>query len=394
MFGPLSRTIGIGGVYPVPGQDLQAAPWMELMKAGEYAVFYFDRAGQILQPTGEKAPAPMHEICLVFHDKKAARLVMRGARMMIPGVTVAMYDKRGRWLETQNREGVRRRKEDLDFALFMLQIPLLTALGTILLGGSTLYSIVRHQEPIDWQRFTINQWLGSVIIGLFIGAFLKLLWTAGREAYIVRASRGGRAPMGSKERDQFYKQLEKAKSVTSTPLDVELERTEIAWPDSALHDAWAASLNSLGFEPAGSYNIVRSPSCIEFFIHPAHRITANCTLGPRADMWTEMVTRYEDGTAFIVSAHESPGLDPHPKRTTVRLPRTATVEEILQKMLAERPQKPMEIPQKDEVVTRFKKSWREYMEWRRAKGTSAEEYKRVDQKRVARKAAQSEGKQV
>ncbi len=359
---------------------------MEDMRPGEVALFFFDINLSPVQPSGKKAPAEMHELCSVFRSKFDARLTMRGARAMIPGITVSMYDKRGRWLETQSAEGVRRRQEDLDFASFILLRPLgMAAVGIVaLLAFYALRQRFYGGAPLGWRTLTPNEKFGFVLLGTFLGAVLYLAWYVLRLMLVRWSSKSAMAALGTPERLKFYKQLEKAKSVSSTPLEVELQAVEIDWPDPAQHETWARGLKELGFEQAGAYQIVRSRSCIEFFVHGEHRITANCSLAPYKDAFTEMVTRYVDGSVFTISAHESPGLDPHPMRTTIRVPRTTTVEEILEKMLRERPEKVMVTPAKEMVVPRFKQSWREYMEWRRQKGTSAEEYRRVDERRQAR----------
>jgi hypothetical protein len=383
----LSRLIGIRGAAPVPGEDAPNAPWREAMRAGEVAVFCFDRDGRSINPTGKKAQTEMLEVALAFRSRFAASLMMRGVQKKYTA-TVAMYDKRGRWLETRSAEGVRLRNETLEYTKRVLQYPFAVACGIFFLIGMIL---VRARYfggfPLDWTGMTPSERGSIVVWGGLLGLITRWVLYVVRLFWIKAAVMPALAPMGSAQREEFYRQMERRKNDTLTPLDAELQVVEIPWPDREQHATWAKDYERLGFELVGSYRVLQTVSFVELYVNPEKSLTGTisyASLGS-AGMWVDMTTRYEDGLLFSVVAKESAGLDPHPKRKSVRLPRTATIDEVFQKMMSERPQGPMLRVSRELVIPRFKQSWREYVEWRRQRGTTAEEYKRIDERRAARK---------
>ena len=384
----LSRVIGIRGAAPVPGEDAPNAPWREAMRPGEVVIFTYDRDGRPINPTGKKAGSEMLEVAVAFRSKFSARLMMRGSHKRYPGVTVAMYDGRGRWLETRSGEGVRHRNEILEYSKYVLQFPLAVACGIFFLVAAI---VVRAKYfgglPLDWSGMVPSERGEIVLWGALLGLVGRGVWFYIRLQMVKAAVTPALSPMGSKEREVFYKQMERRKSDFLTPLEPEFDAAEIPWPDYQQHDAWAQEYTRLGFECAGSYRIAKTPTFVEFYVNAEKDLSGTISYGTTLNvgMWVDMTTRYEDGLLFSVVAKESAGLDPHPQRKSVRLPRTATVEEVFQKMLAERPQGTMVKVSREQMLPLFKKSWREYAEWRRQRGTTAAEYKRIDERRAARK---------
>jgi len=362
------------------------------MHRGEVVVFHYDRDGRSINPTGKKAESEMLEVASAFRSKFAARLMMKGARRRYLGVMVAMYDNQGRWLETQSEQGVRHRNETLEYTKYVLQFPVAVACGVLLLVGViALRAKYFGGIPLDWSGMTPSERGIVVFWGALLGLVARAAWYYARLFWIKAAVTPALAPLGSKEREEFYKQMEKRKSDFLTPLEPELETVEIPWPDHRQHDEWAKEYQRLGFELVGSYRIAKAPTYVEFYVNSENNVsgTISYVTMQNVGMYVDMTTRYDDGLVFSVVAKEAAGLDPHPKRKSVRLPRTASLEEVFQKMLSERPPDAILEMNRETVVPSFKRSWREYVEWRRERGTTAEEYKRIDERRAARKRGES-----
>jgi hypothetical protein len=104
-------------------------------------------------------------------------------------------------------------------------------------------------------------------------------------------------------------------------------------------------------------------------------------------MWLAVFTRYEDGSSFSAANKDSTGLDSPPQRTVAYLGPDASAEAVIEYALSNRPGAVIRRPTADNILEDYTKFWRLAVDWRRARGTTAEEIKRVDERRGKAKAA-------
>ena len=98
-------------------------------------------------------------------------------------------------------------------------------------------------------------------------------------------------------------------------------------------------------------------------------------------MWLSVLTRYDDGSSFCASNKLPTGIELPPHKKTVYLGLEANAEAVIHSALSERPDGHRRRPAAENLLDDYKKGWIENVEWRRARGTTLEEIKRVDQLR-------------
>jgi hypothetical protein len=102
---------------------------------------------------------------------------------------------------------------------------------------------------------------------------------------------------------------------------------------------------------------------------------------PTKGMWLSEFTRYQDGSSFGAFNKLPTGLELPPNKKTVYLGLEANAEAVIYCVLNERPDGLRRRPSAENLLDDYKKGWKESVDWRRARGTTAEEIKRVDQLR-------------
>jgi len=113
----------------------------------------------------------------------------------------------------------------------------------------------------------------------------------------------------------------------------------------------------------------------------AHDLTAIVLMLPTRGMWLSVLTRYDDGSSFCASNKLPTGIELPPHKKTVYLGLEANAEAVIHSALSERPDGHRRRPAAENLLDDYKKGWIENVEWRRARGTTLEEIKRVDQLR-------------
>lgn len=103
-------------------------------------------------------------------------------------------------------------------------------------------------------------------------------------------------------------------------------------------------------------------------------------------MWLSVLTRYANATSFGVANKDATGLDEHPSRPIVYLGPDATSDAVVERALRERPEGLRRRPTPENILEDYKTAWRMHVDWRRQRGTTAEEFKRVDQRKARARA--------
>jgi hypothetical protein len=173
------------------------------------------------------------------------------------------------------------------------------------------------------------------------------------------------------------------------PMDVTLVAAAIEWPYPEKYEAWSAVLRDRGFRHVGQFFIPEIRGSIDFWFSAERDLTAAITTVLPSHMSIAVFTRYEDQSSFSVVNTDWTGLDVPPEKKVVHLGPEATAETVLERALNERPEGARRRPTEENVLEDFTKNWQKHIEWRRTRGTTAEEYKRVDERRHEREKRQA-----
>lgn len=384
-----SRLLPASGGFPTPGQDISGTPWQQHMRPGEIALFYFDaRTGQPLTALGKVPRNQIDEYCSAYRSLYMARLVAKSKIIKNPSMITVLYDKRGRWLGTMSREGEDRRNIGLGLAWLLFQMPLCALFGTLaILALSEISARTLGSERMHWESMSSQEWTGLIVAGMLLGGAVRLVFEYVRGRLVLYLTRAAREPVGSPGREAFYQRLARTNnSSLLLPLDITFEPTKIEWQSMEKYQAWFDGLRREGFELLGAYQIREVCLDLELWLRSAEDLVAEVVNHPQAGMWMGALTLYQDWSSFGVSNKKNFGLiDPHPTKKIVHIGAEATAEQVIDKARRERPEGVRRRVGPENLLSDYATSWRQYVEWRRARGTTAEEYKRISERKAEAK---------
>ena len=325
---------------------------------------------------------------MVFGSRYAARASARGQIAAHPQMLTVLYDRRGRWLSTWSREGESRRNPGLGLAWLLFQFPLMAIYGTVaVLLLSAIDAAYFGTEPIRLSEMASQQLSSLFTGGLLVGAFGRLLFELIRMRLIAWHGKPALAPVGSLEREKLYRRVAKqGGSWRLVPPEVSLVPAAVEWPVPEKHSEWSAVLQSRGFQHRGEFTSPGTKAGHDFWFKADDDLTALIATLPTRGMWLAVFTRYEDESSFCALNKLPTGMDHHPKSERVFLGMDASAEAVIEHALKNRPAGQRRRPSADNLLDDYRTGWRKSMEWRRSRGTTAEEVKRVDQGRSQPKA--------
>jgi hypothetical protein len=136
------------------------------------------------------------------------------------------------------------------------------------------------------------------------------------------------------------------------------------------------SLQKRGFGPAGTYSVREMQGVIvHFLVKPTDAAVAVVYEHPKAGVWCDLQTAYQDGTSFtLTNAKMGGGLDERAGHASVRAPGLPPVILHL-RLVRERPQGEMRQISAGEIVKHFTDAYADSMAWRKNRGISAREVK-------------------
>ena len=207
---------------------------------------------------------------------------------------------------------------------------------------------------------------GSLIWILILAAGLAALTlTPGlaRRIILLLLGEKGRAEVGQK-------------ALSSQPDRISL--TPLSAPPGAEAQAILAGLVRLGFSAAGSFAVAEMGGLpIHFMVKPAESAVAAVYEHPKAGVWCDLFTRYQDGTSFtFATSRMGGGLEQRPGHPVVRaaeLDPAAAHARFLQ----ERPAGAMKSFTAVEVPRMFADAYAESIAWRKQRGISGAEVAKV-----------------
>ena len=133
-----------------------------------------------------------------------------------------------------------------------------------------------------------------------------------------------------------------------------------------------------GFSPAGSFAVAEMGGLpIHFMVKPAESAVAAVYEHPKAGVWCDLFTRYQDGTSFtFATARMGGGLEQRPGHPVVR---AAGLDPAAghARFLRERPARAMKSFAAAEVPRMFADAYAESIAWRKQRGISGDEVAKV-----------------
>lgn len=111
---------------------------------------------------------------------------------------------------------------------------------------------------------------------------------------------------------------------------------DLNWADEEALKRDTAYLLAEGFQQVGDFEAEESPVSMRAFVHTEKRIWAAIQSVYGMKQWTDLVTRYADGTTCTFANLADHGMDRPPWRTAYFLPDT-TIPDLLERCLADRP---------------------------------------------------------
>lgn len=161
-----------------------------------------------------------------------------------------------------------------------------------------------------------------------------------------------------------------------TPPRIHLERLVTPeWNDAAATAAQLDPLRALGFEDAGLFCVREMPDIrFQALAQPSESLYAVVYEHPAAGVWLDLVCRFQDGTSLTyLNTRQGSGMEQRPGHGKMRAPGLDPVA-LYQRILAERPQRPLLPARPEDFATTFEHAYAEEMDWRNSRGgpTTAE----------------------
>jgi hypothetical protein len=151
----------------------------------------------------------------------------------------------------------------------------------------------------------------------------------------------------------------------------------LVWKDEVAARFMMERLLALGFDDAGTFTIPELKHIrVRLFARPADRIGAGVYEHPKAGIWCELFSRYEDGGSATFTTTPARGLARRPGHVVVHAPGTSP-DALLARALAERRPEGLIVIPAAELPRVFEAAYASAAAWRKKQGISAEEVAKV-----------------
>ena len=165
-----------------------------------------------------------------------------------------------------------------------------------------------------------------------------------------------------------------AQALNKQPDSIHLERRDpSAWKNLAQVRQIVQPLCSRGFVDAGVHSIREMPGVlVQMLAHPGEGFYAAICEHPKAGIWFDLVSRFQDGTSITFSTSQPTALAPRPGHPSVNLHGMDPIA-VLDKALAERPKGWRVAVSPDQAVSVFEQAYAESIAYRKQTGITAGE---------------------
>ena len=169
------------------------------------------------------------------------------------------------------------------------------------------------------------------------------------------------------------------RALTKLPESVRLLRLEApAWTNAELVRQQTDPLLRCGFQEGGAYRVDRMPGVLlRILCEPQAGVVAYIYDHPHAGSWTEMVTRYSDGSTNCVTTLPPTGMRHPDWFRKVQADKAIPTNRIYERFLPLRRQQGIAPVATADVVSDFENTYRKLALWRHQAGISPQEVAHV-----------------
>lgn len=162
-------------------------------------------------------------------------------------------------------------------------------------------------------------------------------------------------------------------AVAAQPDNITLSRISTqAWQDASVQPI-ISSLRSAGFADAGVYSVDKMPGVkVAILAKPEDCVAAHVYEHPKAGIWIELVTRYQDGTSTTLTTLPSTGQN-QPAWLTMMRNAKAPAADLVQQLIRDRRLGAMKPVSVQQAPREFEEGFAKYMSWRKATPMTADE---------------------
>jgi hypothetical protein len=151
------------------------------------------------------------------------------------------------------------------------------------------------------------------------------------------------------------------------------------WEDRAAAGRLVQGFEREGFRSAGVFSVPEMPGVLaQLFAHTERRLIGVVYEHPAAGHWSDVVERRNDGSTTTWTSARPTGLDQRPEHPHFYAP-GASPADLLARALRERGPAPAEEVHLAELEALFERAYAEETAWRKNKGVSVAEVKRIEQ---------------
>ena len=134
-----------------------------------------------------------------------------------------------------------------------------------------------------------------------------------------------------------------------------------------------------GFEYVGTFSVDKMPGVkIAMLAKPDDYVTAYIYEHPKAGIWIELVTRYQDGGTHSLTTLPATGIQPPPFVQTIRAVK-APAGDLVRQLISGRRSGDMKRVTASDAVSDFEQNYAKYILWQKNKGMTTAEMAQVVQ---------------
>ena len=173
------------------------------------------------------------------------------------------------------------------------------------------------------------------------------------------------------------------------PQQVSLVRTEFpTWTYGSEVEQQAAPLRSEGFKDLGVYSVSTIPGVlIRMMAHPQTYVAAHVYDYPKVGSWTELVTRYNDGSSHALSTLPPTGMDHPDWFRTIQADKSTPTNQLYRQFLTQREWHGIKAVAPGDTIREFEENYAKLMAWRQERGITPKEVAHVAVKWLDKKQA-------
>jgi hypothetical protein len=207
-------------------------------------------------------------------------------------------------------------------------------------------------------------WIMVLLVGLFV---LKVASVLARRFFVRWVAKVGLEAVGQIAMDRQPDRITLVPRAEPPPPEVQAMLRELA---------------QLGYQPAGSFRIPELGLPVSFMLEPAEAAGAAIYEHPKAGVWLDLFTRYQDGTSFsLATTAAGSGMDRRPGHPVVRAPGLDPAAAHA-RFLRERTAGAMRQISADQLPGVFIDAYAEHTAWRKRRGVSSAEVARVAAEKI------------